>query len=35
MYGSLTIAFTAKAVYRDLAHTTAAAQKRADARYNA
>ena len=35
MRRSLAIAFIAKAIYRDLAHTTAAAQKRADARYNA
>ena len=35
MRKSLAIAFTAEAVYRDLAYTTAAAQKRADARRDA
>ena len=35
MRKSLIIAFAAKAAHRDLARTTAAAQKRADARCNA
>ena len=35
MRGSLAIAFAAEAAYRDLARTTAAAQKRADARRDA
>ncbi len=35
MYKSLTIAFAAKAAYRDLARTTAAAQKCIDARRDA
>ena len=34
MYKSLTIAFAAKAAYRDLARTTAAAQKRTDTHHN-
>jgi hypothetical protein len=35
MRRSLAIAFAAKAAHRDLARTTAAAQKRADARHDA
>jgi hypothetical protein len=35
MRGSLAIAFAAEAAYRDLVRTTAAAQKRVDARRDA
>ena len=35
MRGSLAIAFAAEAAHRDLVRTTAAAQKRADARRDA